>query len=316
MNAKSSTDMSMRTERPSDPAGDTLDMAQRSLSESDNGRTFTCFPRMPLELRLEIWRLASCVPRTVDVWTATDDFSDCRNIFTFQRTESPKPSIYYTANAVPGILHTSREAREIGLQSYILDLGNHFETSPTLAPHFEVRRILLRLEVVVPPQIYINWKYDIICPRYHYDSSFDMKISQALFLRTDLTRLALPAGYITEDRGRKFEELAIRRSPASGILSIEIYQSQTSYQLEDSTARFELAGIMESFSEYGEFEEFGSEDHALWKARDIVSGVAKKYNLAITATCMLMVKIGGMGRVDRVPFEYVEVGRRTYDPSS
>ena len=98
-----------------------------ALSEETD---FQLFPSLPIELRLKIWKLASQVPRLVEV-------------------RFPKNSLSHKHDFVsdpPAVLHTSHEAREEALKSYTLDLA----TKHTLYPvcfNFEVDILYLRRHV-------------------------------------------------------------------------------------------------------------------------------------------------------------------------
>jgi 2EXR family len=78
--------------------------------------TFTLFPKLPIDLRIKIWRNASSVTRNVDLWIETyslDDFNDSLD------------DIYYWCSscAVPAVLHANQESRTEGLKHYTLDFG-------------------------------------------------------------------------------------------------------------------------------------------------------------------------------------------------
>ncbi|KAH8786333.1 hypothetical protein F5882DRAFT_123013 [Hyaloscypha sp. PMI_1271] len=78
-----------------------------------SGRVFTKFPKLPPELREKIWKehCGDYEPRVVDLWLKESSTED--NL------------IYCTHSRAPAILHTSSEARHIGLQHY--DLFQHDE---------------------------------------------------------------------------------------------------------------------------------------------------------------------------------------------
>jgi len=113
---------------------------------------FTFFPTLPSELRNKIWKNACFLPRFIDVWrvpigedifvkSVRDELADVAYTF---RSYSP----------VPSVLHTCREARQIGLNFYQLC----FESS------FQTRINGFCLSVLTPACIYVNWEVDIICP--------------------------------------------------------------------------------------------------------------------------------------------------------
>ncbi|CZR67218.1 uncharacterized protein PAC_17117 [Phialocephala subalpina] len=89
-------------------------------------KMFTCFPKLPLEIRNMIWAEAAKVPRNVDVWsptfgtmTLTSDTSDERVVVT--------PYRFISKQTPPGILHTNQESRAISLKHFHLAFGNDFD---------------------------------------------------------------------------------------------------------------------------------------------------------------------------------------------
>src|SRR5436190_18405372 len=66
-------------------------------------KSFTLFPKLPIELRLKIWR-DSIQPRMVKV-------------------RYDKAHKRCTSFAIPAILHASRESRYVGLKTYQLCFG-------------------------------------------------------------------------------------------------------------------------------------------------------------------------------------------------
>jgi hypothetical protein len=109
---------------------------------------FNCFPKLPKELRLKIWKCAAFIPRNVDVWIGpwtlegTDDDShweidDTSNFYFFSTSTAPK------------ILHVCHESRQEGLLYYQLSFGAERGTG---AQYY--RR---------DPSIYLNWSTDTVC---------------------------------------------------------------------------------------------------------------------------------------------------------
>ncbi|KAN0092393.1 hypothetical protein V8E51_018240 [Hyaloscypha variabilis] len=115
-------------------------------------KTFTCFPRIAIELRLKIWKEASNHTRNICLSFmhlghffqddyAVDGFEDSRF----------KAFIYEVACPHPPILHTCHESRIEGLKNYVLDFG------------IELKDPKGRFTFNSPPTTYINWKADRIC---------------------------------------------------------------------------------------------------------------------------------------------------------
>lgn len=126
--------------------------------------TFTCFPRLPLELRDSIWTHASFGSRNLDTWM--EFLGEMR----YNRPSDSSQSFRYaTMSRPPPILHTSREARNVGLRQY----HSMFEVlfAPPIykhrrGPHRRGPRRPPRnsgVEIRLPPQIYYNDQADPGC---------------------------------------------------------------------------------------------------------------------------------------------------------
>lgn len=134
---------------------------------------FTCFPALPIELRLAIWALSCQNPRNVGVW-----IRQVRNI-TFPHDDPEKKArgeqslrsltnygnnLVYKSHAgiIPSILHTSCESRLVGLEHYS-PLANSEKQTILLDP--KVREYI---EYTLPSQLYFNSAKDVlIVPPYH-----------------------------------------------------------------------------------------------------------------------------------------------------
>jgi hypothetical protein len=111
---------------------------------------FTLFPKLPIELRVKIWKLASFVQRNVII--------SASSLYLSNNSKYSKEWPYYFASSSPppAILHTTRESRTEGLKYYLLEFGtNHiggryFGRVPSVT-------------ITIPPAIYINWEIDRLC---------------------------------------------------------------------------------------------------------------------------------------------------------
>lgn len=118
------------------------------LVEDENFR-FTFFPKLPLEIG-DIIRAEGCnEERIIDVRAVA--ISGLENEDFFMRAaddEIPKPfmvkSFTYT---IPAILHTSQEARKVGLKHYSLQFGTDVERKVGPAT----------VKISTPTRIYVNW---------------------------------------------------------------------------------------------------------------------------------------------------------------
>lgn len=109
---------------------------------------FTCFPKLPTEIRLMIWDDVCFFPRNIDLWVLYHGQIKRRlrgrsNTFDCNRYVSICPH--------PSILHANRESRAVGLKYYELAFGMH-----TILDY--------GMEFSTPARIYVNWNSDVIIP--------------------------------------------------------------------------------------------------------------------------------------------------------
>ena len=109
--------------------------------------SFTPFQRLPKELRLEIWKIASFESRNVDVWIDKKGMNDEGTIELVSR--------FYSCSNVPAVLHACSESRTEALRHYSLDFGLETDKRYQDCPWFN--------PASYPPQIYINWEADRLC---------------------------------------------------------------------------------------------------------------------------------------------------------
>ncbi|KAE9374292.1 hypothetical protein N431DRAFT_335360 [Stipitochalara longipes BDJ] len=118
----------------------------------DQGDVFTLFPKLPPELPNKIWKNACFVSRAVDIWqvpVGENDFGKaCLKAF------RNRIWVYKSHSRTPSILHTSMEARSVGLEHYELSFGTKItaKIGPT------------EIDISIPPRIYVHFDCDMICP--------------------------------------------------------------------------------------------------------------------------------------------------------
>ncbi|PVH79848.1 hypothetical protein DL98DRAFT_589058 [Cadophora sp. DSE1049] len=114
--------------------------------------TFTCFPRLPFELRAKIIKAICSQPRLIDLWAVAIGKQDCE---TLQKIGS-WPFTYHSSQArvEPVVVHVSKEFCAEGLQFYSLEFGTEF--NQTMGP--------ATIKITTPSKIYVNWECDIIAP--------------------------------------------------------------------------------------------------------------------------------------------------------
>jgi hypothetical protein len=173
---------------------------------------FTLFPKLAIELRLEVWKLACFESRIVDLWTVKIPET------------APRYYRYRSYSTVP-ILHTCKEAREVGLQHYSSEFGVEFiksssGTSTTIFPELAI------------PHIYINWDLDIICLVNPLPDRMINDISKGQFpirhLALDTTRLR--HGCLTKALNLPLTQLIICNTPSD--FSSHKFTTQRSMSVE------------------------------------------------------------------------------------
>jgi 2EXR family len=140
-------DSTVSSEAPAGSGEITAAFATNTIVSSQ----FTCFKKLPLELRRQIWKEACCVSRFVDIWATPigEDLGDYSNYEFYGQT------LYSTKSTdTPAILHRSPEARSVGLEHYSLAFGS------STTQYFGKATI----QITIPSGIYFQWGWDIACP--------------------------------------------------------------------------------------------------------------------------------------------------------
>jgi hypothetical protein len=104
-------------------------------------RDFTIFRQLPIELRLEIWKMAIAEPRTIRIKTISVDI---------QGTLSHQTVAFRAAT--PALLHTNQESREEAPKVYTLAFENNL-ISPV---YFDFKRDILAFPNLFCPEIFIK----------------------------------------------------------------------------------------------------------------------------------------------------------------
>lgn len=127
-----------------------------------DSRTFTCFPKLPLEIRIKIWEEAANLPRNLDIWAHTTGKAT-----SFRRSNRDREVVdeytmfkFTTRQPVPGVLLASKESRAASRKFFHLSFGSDLDYGSGL-------------EVITHPEILRNFEADRICPMgpYTEDSS-------------------------------------------------------------------------------------------------------------------------------------------------
>ncbi|KAN0102840.1 hypothetical protein V8E51_011153, partial [Hyaloscypha variabilis] len=126
-----------------------VELAVSTESKVEDTHVFTCFPKLPLEIRRMIWKEACSVERVLDIWPVLLDVEGAAKFFDSTRGI---PFSYKSYSTHPAILHTSRESRSTGLENYCLSFETKFD--------MEVKG--MDFKITIPARIYVNWEFDII----------------------------------------------------------------------------------------------------------------------------------------------------------
>jgi hypothetical protein len=166
--------------------------------------TFASFNRLPLELRVMIWKYACFHQRNVDI---TASFLPDQLWENWDESYFDDVFYYLSLCPPPAVLHVNQESRSEGLKWYSLE----FSTQPTLSDP----------KYASPDHIYINWQVDRICVlnwgRLRIWHGYSTRDFQERCTRKKLRFLACnvadstPFGRIREilPRGVELQELAL-----------------------------------------------------------------------------------------------------------
>ncbi|KAN0106802.1 hypothetical protein V8E51_009678 [Hyaloscypha variabilis] len=185
---------------------------RKGTTKTPNSKSFTCFPRLPPELRRLIWKHASFHSRDVDITASFDRYTLPRDL---DFHSSPETFHYLSISLPPALLSTTSESRAEALKHYSLDF-----------PSLSISKTPLTTGSTVSedkPHVYVNWKVDRLClvnwgliARWtHAGRDFKERCS-----RNGLRFLACNLQGHFERRGREFlrngvevEEVAFFHSP-------------------------------------------------------------------------------------------------------
>ena len=162
MNVQFDADGDSESERGSTDSDDdfTSDGESDSASGQNLGQpditnflsTFTPFPKLPVELRLKIWKYGCLFTRNVDIRAKEISGIVCKY--------TDEVAHYFHSYAPPPpLLHICRESRSEALKHYQLEFGTTFE--------YELAGVAPEVAISTPPRIYINWAVDriwVFCP--------------------------------------------------------------------------------------------------------------------------------------------------------
>jgi len=141
------------------------------MAEMAVSRMFTCFPRLPLEIRNMIWEEAANLPRNLDIWTIPtgnasyseeDEYGSLvRKEFSFYQYKTRQPH--------PGVLLATKESRAA--------THKHFQWSLQM----DAREAPVDFTITTYPNVLRNFKADRICPmgRYTEDSALNLWCDEA-----------------------------------------------------------------------------------------------------------------------------------------
>jgi hypothetical protein len=115
---------------------------------SEEPRTFSLFPKLPVELRIKIWGYACSVTRNVDIWARSLD-NQLQLRYFYER-----PFYFYSSLPPPSVLHVNSESRSESLKYYDLDFGTNLTIRNRNSTPFTISS---------PSRVYFNWNTDRLC---------------------------------------------------------------------------------------------------------------------------------------------------------
>ncbi|KAE9365525.1 hypothetical protein N431DRAFT_353210 [Stipitochalara longipes BDJ] len=163
---------------------DLLESLPKLLVEPQS-KTFTCFPKLPIELRIRIWNHACRVPQKVKLRITINDYS------ALAIRGGPK---------TPAPLHVCFESRKVALQHYTLcrqilvpgsELLNNIKTRRrSMYVNFEVDNFRIMSDSILRP------RRDILSikssrPSYRYTYNLDI-LKEIRFLELEVERIKKP----------------------------------------------------------------------------------------------------------------------------
>jgi hypothetical protein len=130
-------------------------VSSTKTSPDDSGPTsFTCFPDLPTEIRLKIWKHACFIPRNMDVFLVA------------LRTRwrgGEALSVFRTSQRDPATLYTNKESRTIALKFYTLEFGSKARNRLFFLPE-KPQRELRECPLLHGPRIYLDPFVDYVFP--------------------------------------------------------------------------------------------------------------------------------------------------------
>jgi 2EXR family len=138
---------SMASSPPTEPRDPTQQPTSTTATSNDTNSLaaeFTCFPKLPIEMRLKIWKCAANIPRNVDLWIGA-----AYSNMSMWGVGSPSHEYIFSTSSPPAILHICRESRHEGLSNYALAFGTEYSVG--------------RNRVTEEATVYVNWEADTIC---------------------------------------------------------------------------------------------------------------------------------------------------------
>ncbi|CAG8957635.1 hypothetical protein HYFRA_00010502 [Hymenoscyphus fraxineus] len=155
LGSSASTLLRSETSRPAVNMPQTRAQAKKEAVISSASPISTLFPKLPVEIRFQIWDLACQEQRVIGLWGkyVNPVWAHLESKKTQKEHALFPGKLQVQRFKPPSVLHVSREAREIGLKHYTLAFGT------AEGSEYQVNE-----KGVHEPFIYVNWKVDIFFP--------------------------------------------------------------------------------------------------------------------------------------------------------
>jgi hypothetical protein len=142
-------------------------MTPESIQQVESPK-FECFPNLPLEIRLKIWRTLCFIPRNVGLWA--EPLGESTGTKFFRDSSDMYQPVQIDANVgIPALLHASKEAINEGLKHYTLEFDDSCSGRISRAD----------VEIDIEPRAYVNLDVDVLC-LMTFDGEFESRFVDSL----------------------------------------------------------------------------------------------------------------------------------------
>lgn len=193
-------------------------------AESHTLKIFTCFPNLPFELRTMILTIACHESRIIDLWISELPFEEHGGATTYW---GDRPYRWRSqAERAPGLLHTSRETRTVGLKYYTLAFETSFPFDDSQTSSMMTSKTIKTIDT--PAHVWVNWDCDIMCRMHDNSDVYGIQLARHTDMK-HIRRLAVehwdPCVNLYYVRKLDLKELILMPGSNFGALS-DVYDTK------------------------------------------------------------------------------------------